>query len=126
VKKTVVLIHKPDFVDLIEDLGIDHAVSPRAIMAREVLTILKKGKEFSLADMGDGEVQILELHLKNINMTKHKLKEIPSAKSPLILLIKRQGRLIIPSGETMLELDDVLLMICKLSDKKNIVRLFGK
>ena len=126
VKKTVVLIHKPDFVHLIEGLGIDHAVSPRAIMAREVLTILKKGKEFSLADMGDGEVQILELHLKNINMTKHRLKEIPSSKSPLILLIKRQGKLIIPSGETMLELDDVLLMICKLSDKKKTIRLFGK
>jgi Trk K+ transport system NAD-binding subunit len=76
--------------------------------------------------MGDGEVQILELHLKNINMTKHRLKEIPSSKSPLILLIKRQGKLIIPSGETMLELDDVLLMICKLSDKKKTIRLFGK
>ena len=126
VKKTAVLIHKPDFVHLIEDLGIDHAVSPRAIMAREILTILKKGKEFSLADMGDGEVQILELHLKNINMTKHRLKEISSPKSPLILLIKRQGKLIIPSGETMLELDDVLLMICKLSDKKKTIRLFGK
>jgi Trk K+ transport system NAD-binding subunit len=90
------------------------------------LTILKKGKEFSLADMGDGEVQILELHLKNKNMTKYRLKEIPSSKSPLILLIKRQGKLMIPNGETMLKLDDVLLMICRLSDKKKIVRLFGK
>jgi len=126
VKKTAVLIHKPDFVHLIEDLGIDHAVSPRAIMAREVLTILEKGKEFSLADMGDGEVQILELHLKNKDMTKRTLKEIPSSQSLLILLIKRQGKLIIPSGDTKLESDDVLLMICKSSDKKKTIRLFGK
>lgn len=125
VKKTLVLIHRPDFANLIEDLGIDHAVSPRAIMAREVLTILKKRKEFSLAEMGEGEVQILELYFKNEELTKYKLKDIPSSKSTLILLIKRGGNIIIPTGNTKLQVDDVLLIICKISDKKKVIRLFG-
>jgi len=125
VEKTLVLIHRPDFVDLIEDLGIDHAVSPQAIMAREVLTMLKKGKGRSLTDMGGGEAEILELHFKNEALTGAELKNIRLSKSTLILLIKRGGNVIIPSGDTKLKKGDVLLVICKLNDKKKLVRLFG-
>jgi trk/ktr system potassium uptake protein len=124
-KKTLVLIHRPDFVHLIEDLGIDHAVSPRAIMAREVLTMLKKGKERSLADMGAGEAEIMELHFRNEAMTGTELKDIPLSKNILILLIKRAGKVIIPSGNTKLKEKDILLIICKLTDSKKLTRLFG-
>ncbi len=126
VKKTLVLIHRPAFVDLIEDLGIDHVVSPRATMAREVLTMLKKGKGRSLADMGAGEAEILELHFKNEALTGSELKDIRLSKNTLILLIKRGGNVIIPSGDTKLKQDDVLLIICKLNDEKKLVRLFGR
>jgi len=125
VKKTLVLIRRPDFVHLTEDLGIDHAVSPRAIMAREVLTLLKKGKGRSLADMGGGEAEILELHFENEALTGCRLKDVPLSKNTLILLIKRGGKVIIPSGDTKLEQDDVLLIIGKSSDRKKLVRLFG-
>ena len=126
VKKALVLIHRPDFVHLIEDLGIDHAVSPRGIMAREVLTMLKQGKERSLADMGAGEVEILELHFKNKALTGDKLKDINLSKKTLILLIKRAGKVIIPSGDTKLKEDDVILIICKSSDRKKFIHLFGE
>jgi trk system potassium uptake protein TrkA len=125
VKKVLVLIHRPDFVNLIEDLGIDHVVSPRAIMAREVLTMLKKGKGRSLADMGAGEAEILELHFKNEALIGSELKDIRLSKSTLILLIKRGGNVIVPSGNTKLKQDDVLLIICKLNDKKKMFRLFA-
>jgi trk system potassium uptake protein TrkA len=124
-KKTLVLIHRPDFVHLIEDLGIDHAVSPHAIMAREVLTLLKKGKERSLADMGAGGAEIMELHFRNEALTGTELKDIPLSKNILILLIKRAGKVIIPSGNTKLQEKDVLLIICKLTDSKKLTRLFG-
>ncbi len=125
VKKTLVLIHRPDFVHLIEDLGIDRAVSPRAIVAREVLTMLKKGRERLLADMGAGEAEILELHFNNRALTGSELKNIPLSKNTLILLIKRAGKIIVPSGDTELKQNDILLIICKLSDRKKLVRLFG-
>ena len=125
-RKTLVLIHRPDFVHLIEDLGIDHAVSPRATMAREVLTTLKKGKERPLADMGAGEAEILELHFKNKSLIGSELKNIPLSKNTLILLIKRDEKVIVPSGDTKLKQDDVLLIICKLSERRKIVRLFGE
>ena len=94
-------------------------------MAREVLTLLKKGKERSLADMGAGEAEILELHFKNEALTGYRLKDIPLSKHTLILLIKRGGKVIIPSGDTTLEQNDILLIISKLSDRKKLVRLFG-
>ncbi len=125
VKKTLVLIRRPDFVHLTEDLGIDHAVSPRAIMAREVLTLLEKGKGCSLADMGAGEAEILELHFENEALTGHRLKDIPLSKNTLLLLIKRGGKVIIPSGDATLKQDDVLLIISKVRDRKKLVRLFG-
>ncbi len=125
VKKTLVLIHRPDFVHLIEDLGIDRAVSPRAIVAREVLTMLKKGRERLLADMGAGEAEILELHFDNRALTGSELKDIPLSKNTLILLIKRAGKIIVPSGDTELKQNDILLIICKLTDRKKLVRLFG-
>ncbi|AQT66944.1 Trk system potassium uptake protein TrkA [Anaerohalosphaera lusitana] len=125
-KKAIVLIHRPDFVHLIEDLGIDHAVSPRAIMAREVLTMLKKGKERSLADMGAGDAEILELHFKNEKLTGSELKDITLPENSLILLIKRSDKVIVPSGDTKLEQNDVLLIICRWRDSKKLMRLFGE
>ncbi len=125
VEKTLVLIRRPDFVHLIEDLGIDHAISPRAIMAREVLTLLKKGKGRSLADMGAGEAEILELHFTNEALTGSRLKDISLSRNTLILLVKRGEEVIIPSGDTALEQDDVLLIIGKASDRKTLARLFG-
>ncbi len=125
VGKTLVLIRRPDFVHLTEDLGIDHAVSPRAIMAREVLTLLQKGKGRSLADMGAGEAEILELHLTNATLSGRRLKDIPLSQKTLILLIKRAEQIIVPSGSTELKLDDVLLIIGKSRERKRLIGRFA-
>ncbi len=125
VGKTLVLIRRPDFVHLTEDLGIDHAVSPRAIMAREVLTLLQKGKGRSLADMGAGEAEILELHLTNATLSGRRLKDIPLSQNTLILLIKRAEQIIVPSGSTELKLDDVLLIIGKSRERKRLIGRFA-
>jgi trk system potassium uptake protein len=60
-KKVVALVHRPDYGPIYEQLGIDAAISPRLLAARQILKYVREGEVASVSVIADGRGEILEL-----------------------------------------------------------------
>lgn len=123
VKKTLVIIHRPDYTHLVEKMGIDRAVSPRIVMAREMLSLLQKDKAFTLAKLDEGKVEILQLVVEGEEFVGKSLRDITALGGALVLTVQRDKEIIIPRGETKFQLGDTVLVICRVEQRREVVHL---
>ena len=125
VAKVLVMIHRPDYADLTEKLGIDCAISPRVVMAREMLTLLRKGQVSTLAQLENGRAEILEITVLGEDFVGKKLRDIELPSGCLIVTLQRGFETIIPHADTVFQLEDTVLAIGLREQRKKIVRLIA-
>ncbi len=123
VSNVLVVIHRPDYANLMEKIGIDRAISPRAVMAREILQMLSKDQTSTLATLDNGDVQILELPVLSDEFVGKKLRDITFPEETLILILQRDKDFFVPNAETSFNLNDTILVICRNRQRKKIVRM---
>jgi len=123
VSKVLVVIHRPDYGNLAEKLGISKAISPRVVMANEMLALLQKGDVCSLAQLNDGEAEILQLTVRNVDFIGPCLRDLPLPEGALVLTGHRGRDLIMPSAETCFQAGDVVLVICHHQQRKKVIRM---
>jgi trk system potassium uptake protein TrkA len=123
VQKVMVVIHRPDYANLMEKIGIDRAVSPRVVMAQEILSLLNQGNESTLTELGEGSVQILQLAVEGQDFVGKKLRDIEMPENTLILTLQREHNVMVPQADTVFQLDDTVLVICQKQQHKKVVKL---
>ena len=122
VEKVLVVIHRPDYTDLMEKMGIYRAVSPRAVMAREMLMMLGGDKVGTLAEL-DGAAVILQMPVEAAGFVGKRLSELPMPAASLVLTLQRDRQIIIPDADTEFLFGDIVLVICQNELKKKIGKL---
>ena len=111
-KSVACIVHQPDFAPLVKRLGIDLAVTPRASIADRILKMMYRGNVSSLAVLGDGQVEVLELKVEDGSPVLGKeLRDVRMPRGTLVGIILRGDRVLIPSGsDTILAGDSVILI----------------
>ena len=122
VEKVLVVIHRPDYADLMEKMGIDRAVSPRVVMAGEMISLLHKGKVRTLARLEQSKAEILELAVTGINLVGQRLRELKLPGGALVLTLQRSGVVTVPNADTEFRLGDTVLVICRTEQRRQIIR----
>ena len=117
-KRTIAIVHQPDFAPLVRKLGIDHAVTPRSCIANRIMKLTSQAHSQSLAMLEDGQIEVLEFKLKE----DHSLLNIPIAeikfpKRSLIGSILRDDTVIIPTGTDSFQAGDSVIVI--VNEKSN-------
>lgn len=124
-KRTLAVVHQPDFAPLVRKLGIDHAVTPRACIANRIMKLTSSEHSQSLAVLEDGQVEILEYTITESNpMFGHTLSEIKFPKHSLIGTILRKDEVIIPTGLDTLQSGDSVIVITTAKSLEAIRKLF--
>lgn len=128
-KSVISIVHQPDFAPLVRRLGIDLAVTPRACVASRVLKLIHQGQVTSLAVLGEGSVEIIEMKVADDSpLLGKKLKEI-TAKFPrgaLIANIIRGDKAIVPGGEDMILAGDSVIIIAEATALDAVRRLLQR
>ena len=125
VENVLVVIHRPDYANLMEKMGIDRAISPRVVMAKETLSLLRKGNISTLVELGGGTAEILEIRVKGEDFVGKKLRDIELPGSSLVLTVQRDHEVMVPQAETVFQLDDIVLIICLKQQHKKISKLIS-
>lgn len=110
----IAVVHQPDFATLVERLGIDMAVTPRASFANSVLKLVHRGQVTSLAVLSEGKVEVLEIPVGDGSPALGKsLADIGSRfpRGALVTTILRGDQVIVPSGDDEIEAGDSLILI---------------
>ncbi len=126
-KRCITKITRSDFVPLLDKLGIDVTLSPRQVAADMILRYVRGGSTVSVATILDTEAEVVELtvadHNKFNNMT---LKELALPEDALIGAIVREGEVVIPSGETIINPGDSLVIFFAKDASTEVETFFAK
>jgi len=110
-KRTVALVHKPDYVGLYQQLGVDVAISPRLLCANRILSFVRSRSVSTIAVIEEGKAEVMELEVApSSKLVGKRMKDAKFPRGCVVGAICREsGEIVIPRG------DDVLM------DRDNLV-----
>lgn len=120
-KGTIARIRNPEYKEQLDfikkEMGIDEVVNPDLATSHVIETYLLNSYSFYSGDFADGRIQMVDFNIGGSDeFVGKKLKELNNFDRLLIAAISRQGQIIIPYGETVLEAFDTIYVIGKKTD----------
>lgn len=111
-KKTVARVNKVPYIPLVQAIGIDHIVSPRLSAINALFPYLRRGKVISNVTIRGKAAEVLEAEaLPNSSIVGQPLRDLQFPKEALFLCIFRGNEVFIPSGNTVIEPGDRVLIL---------------
>lgn len=112
VKKTVAKVNNPNNVGALRSLGVDTVVSATDYIIQYLTREVDLSAIRELILLNDGEASLLEITLpENYKLAGDTLMQINLPQSCNVVCINREGKTIIPRGQTKLHSGDVLLVV---------------
>ena len=131
VPKVVAKMSRPNYMDLVKEIGIDSVISPKDIVASQITRFVRalansQGSSVErLYKMFGGKVEALEFIVSPESpLTGRPLKDLHLKSGILIAAIARDEEIVIPGGMTCIEAGDRVVVVSslqELSDLKNIL-----
>ncbi|WP_276252838.1 Trk system potassium transporter TrkA [Halomontanus rarus] len=109
VDRTVAVVEFGEYVDLFETVGVDVAVNPRVVTAEEITRFTREETTENVAILESDRAEVLEIEIDRDsllfgNRIMDAMTELPDG--IVIGAITRNGELITPRGQTVVELGD--------------------
>lgn len=125
VPSTFAIIHNSAYLSSLEGIGIDYPFSPRIEGAKEVLRLIDDAPVKVLSRIDDSPIVIYELTVgRGSKGAGQTLKEINFPRTTIIAAIQRGDRVIAPSPDDAVEVDDTLVIIGPDSMEKTLKKIF--
>ncbi len=125
VSKTACLIDRPDYVRVVEKVGIDVALSPRIVAANRIMTLVKQGKIRSVTLLEDGAVEVTEYQaLSRSAIVGKALKDVKLPKGTLIGAVVHGHQVTIPRGNDQIRPGDIVITVAASGATEELSQLF--
>jgi len=110
-KKTITRINKMGYFPIMNSIGIEHVVSPRLSAINTILQHVRKGKVLSSQAIKGEFAEVLEaVALETSDIVGKPLKKLSFPKGVLIIGIMRKEDIIIPTGDSVIEPNDRIII----------------
>lgn len=124
-KKTIALVHRPDYVPVYEHLGLDATISPRRFAADQILKYVRSGEVVSVSDIELGKGEILEFAVpEGSRVVGNMLKDLRIPKGAVIGAIAGKHGVIIPSGNDTINVGDKAIVFITPDVRPKVEELF--
>ena len=118
VRKTITKINNSELYSMLGELGVENNVSPRDIVADRIISYIralanKRGSNvLTLYRLVNGAVEAIEFAArKKARFYDKPLKELKFKEGCLVACIIRDGEVIIPDGNSMIQLGDNVIVV---------------
>jgi trk system potassium uptake protein TrkA len=115
-RKTITRISKFSYFPLMSMIGIQQVVSPRLSAINSILQHIRRGKVLSAKSIKGEQAEVMEaLALETSDIVGKPLKNISFPKGTLVTGIIRGDNITIPSGESVIEPGDRVIIFAQRS-----------
>lgn len=126
-QQAFVLLNHPEYIPILNQVGINHTASPRITATNHILTNLMSGRISSLVSLYDNQAEIIEIR---VSMTS-KIVGIPLLelgpylpKDLLIVMIENRGRLMIAHGSHIISPGDTVIVVTSPQHIEKLEKIF--
>ena len=103
-KRMMAIVQRPDYANIVGKLGIDLAVSPRDVMAKQILSFLNLGAVISRNLLPGGRIGVYELEVnEGVPATRFDLSNLRLPPACLIVAVMRHEFVRVPGANDRLQ-----------------------
>ena len=114
VRKCITRISKFGYLPLMSTIGIDQVVSPRLSAINSILQHVRRGKVLSAMSIKGEQAEILEaVAMETSAIVSKPLRSVGVPKGALVAALMRREEIVIPSGETVIQPDDRIIIVAR-------------
>lgn len=126
-KRTTVLYTKPDYIDVIEAIGVDRAISVRLSVANEILSLLHMHGVAHVALVEEGKAEVLEFDVTpETKMVGIPLKDVDFPHGSIVGIVLRGEEVIIPKGDYIAALGDRVIIFTLPEAVRKVEMILGQ
>ncbi len=119
------IVNRTDYAHVVGKLGITLAVSPREVMAKQVLGFLNSGPVVSRTSLGDGSISVLEIEvLEGAPATEHVLARVDLPGQCLIVALMQEEFARVPGADDRLHPGDTVVALVADSAVEDMLKVF--
>lgn len=120
----IALINDPTLVALMEPLGIDAYINPRATTVSSILRHIRHGRVRQVYSIGDAEAEVIEAEVLSTSpIAGQKISDIDFPEGVLVGAVRKGDKVIRPLGETRIDEGDVIAIFALAQDVPEVERL---
>jgi len=118
------LVNDPTMVPLMEPLGIDAYINPRATTVSSILRHIRHGRVKAVYSIGDAEGEVIEAEiLSTSSIAGSPVREIDFPEGVLVGAVRRGDEILKPSGGLRIEAGDVIVAFALADDVMRLEQL---
>jgi len=111
-KSVMAIVQRPDYANVVGKLGIDVAVSPRDVIARQVLAFLNTGTVISRSTLPGGNIDVLEIEVvEGVRATQSVLAKLELPPGCLIAAVIHTDFVHVPGADDRLAPGDTVVAL---------------
>ncbi len=126
--KTIAMVNKEDYVVLASTIGLDVALNKKLLAGSEILRFIRRGQLLSVARLHGVAAEVVEVVASpGSKITRQPLSKIRPAFGGKIIIggVRRNGHWEIGAGDTQIEPDERVIVVCHPRSLKDLPRLFS-
>lgn len=125
-RKIITKISKFSYLPLMSMIGLEQIVSPRLSAINTILQHIRRGKVISSRSIKDEQAEVMEaVALETSEIVGKPIKEISIPKGALVTGIIRNDTVIIPTGKSVIEPGDRIIIFSRREDIPNIEKILA-
>ena len=120
----IALINDPTLVPMMEPLGIDAYINPRATTVSSILRHIRHGRVRAVYSIGDAEAEVIEAEVLSTSpLAGQFIGEIDFPEGVLVGAVRKGDEVLRPVGRTLIEEGDVVSIFAMAKDVPEVERL---
>lgn len=111
--RTIAVVEDGSYVNLFEQMGVDVAINPREATAEEIIRFAREQRTEKVALIEHDRAEVLEIEIDSDSLLADRpiQESIPTLPAGIIIgAITRDGELVTPRGNTVIELGDHIVI----------------
>lgn len=121
----IALAKDPLFERIAEPLGVDALINPRATTVSSILRHVRRGKVRAVYSVAGGDAEVIEAQVMATSPIAGKqLRNINFPSGSIVGAIETGGKLIMPKGDTVIQVGDLLVVFAMRDAVHEVERLF--
>ena len=119
--RAVTLVNMPTYIPLVNTLGINSVISPAQITVSSILARIRSGNIQAIHSIIEEKGEVIEARaLESSKIVGKELRKLKLPKSICLGSIIRNDEIVIPNGDTIIEVNDIMLIF---STRESIKKL---
>ena len=121
----IALAKDPLFERIAEPLGVDALINPRATTVSSILRHVRRGKVRAVYSVAGGDAEVIEAQVMATSPIAGKqLRNINFPTGSIVGAIESGGKLVMPKGDTVIQVGDLLVVFAMRDAVHEVERLF--